>query len=53
VKYLTKILLADDGQGMTEYGLIIGVFVLAVIGAFMMLGPKVAGLFSNTNNSFI
>jgi pilus assembly protein Flp/PilA len=44
------LLFNNDGQGMTEYGLILGVFLLAVIGAAAILGPKIIALYTSTNN---
>ncbi len=49
---LVEFLMRDDGQGMTEYGLILALFVVSVVGAMMMLGPKISLLFANTNNKF-
>jgi len=40
----------DKGQGMTEYGLILGVLVVAAIWGLFALGPKVGSLFSNVEN---
>jgi len=40
----------EEGQGMTEYGLIIALVALAVIGALGLLGPKIAQVFTNINN---
>ncbi len=36
----------EEGQGMVEYGLIIGLIAIAVIGALVVLGPKVASMFT-------
>lgn len=43
---------SNQGQGMTEYGLILALFVAAVVGAMAVMGPKVAALFADTNNRF-
>lgn len=43
---------SNKGQGMTEYGLILGLFVAAVVGAMAVMGPRVAALFAETNNKF-
>jgi len=50
VKHLINIIRGDEGQGLTEYGLLLGAFVIAVIGALMVLGPKVQALYSNTES---
>ena len=43
-------LMDEDGQGMVEYGLIIGLVALAVIGALAVLGPKIAYMFTNASD---
>ncbi len=35
----------EDGQGMVEYGLIIGLIAIVVIVALVLLGPRIRGLF--------
>jgi len=52
VKLLSELYNCDDGQGLTEYGLLLGAFVIAVVGALMLLGPKVSALYSNTSSQF-
>ena len=37
----------ESGQGMVEYGLIIALIAIAVIGALTALGPAVKGIFNN------
>lgn len=39
----------EEGQGMVEYGLIIGLIALVVIVALVALGPKIRDLFSRAN----
>ncbi len=43
---------SDEGQGMIEYALIIGVIVLALVIAYQNTGlsSAIAGVFSNTKN---
>lgn len=48
-KQLVKFLKDEDGQGMVEYGLIIGLIAVIVIAAFFILGPKIKGLFDNVD----
>ena len=43
-------LMDEDGQGMVEYGLIIGLVALAVIGALAVLGPKIADMSTNASD---
>ncbi|UWG98021.1 Flp family type IVb pilin [Dehalobacter sp. DCM] len=40
----------EDGQGMVEYGLIIGLIAIVVVVALVILGPKIANLFNNVSN---
>ncbi|GLB60537.1 Flp family type IVb pilin [Cytobacillus sp. NCCP-133] len=35
----------EEGQGMTEYGMILGLVAVGVIGALVILKDKIAGLF--------
>ena len=37
----------EEGQGMVEYGLIIGLIAIAVIFALSALGPKISEMFNN------
>ena len=39
----------EDGQGMVEYGLIIGLIAVVVIVALVALGPKVRDMFDQVN----
>ena len=39
----------EDGQGMVEYGLIIGLIAIVVIVALAALGPKIAAMFNKVN----
>ena len=41
----------EEGQGMVEYGLIIGLIAIVVIVALVALGPKVRDLFVQVNDS--
>lgn len=40
----------EEGQGMVEYGLLIGLIAIVVVVALVILGPKIAGLFNNVSN---
>ena len=37
----------EKGQGMTEYGLILGLVAVAVIGALVLLGDEIVKVFSD------
>ncbi len=46
---LFKPLTGTEGQSLTEYGLMLAVFMVVVIGAVMILGPKILSLYTNAN----
>ena len=39
----------EEGQGMVEYGLIIGLIAVVVIVALVALGPKIRDMFDEVN----
>ena len=41
----------EEGQGMVEYGLIIGLIAIVVIVALVALGPKIRDMFDQVNDS--
>ena len=47
---LARFIKEEDGQGMVEYGLIIAGIALLVIGAIWLLGPAIAGLFTQVTD---
>ncbi len=40
----------EEGQGMVEYGLIIGLIAVVVIVALVALGPKIRDMFDKVND---
>lgn len=38
--------MSEKGQGMVEYGLIIALVAIVVIGAIMLLGGNITGIFT-------
>lgn len=46
---MLNILRDENGQGMVEYGLILGVIAVAAIAALVILGPKIKGIFDAAN----
>lgn len=40
----------EEGQGMVEYGLIVGLIAVVVIGALVALGPKIRDMFQDVND---
>jgi pilus assembly protein Flp/PilA len=43
---LRSILKDESGQGMVEYGLILGLVAVAAVAALLLLGPKISALFT-------
>ena len=41
----------EEGQGMVEYGLMIGLIAIVVIVALVALGPKIRDMFDQVNDS--
>jgi len=41
----------EEGQGMVEYGLIIGLISIAVIVVLFAIGPRLKNLFSTANTA--
>ena len=39
----------ENGQGMVEYGLILGLIAVAAVAALITLGPKITAFFSKAN----
>ena len=40
----------EEGQGMVEYGLIVGLIAVVVIVALVALGPKIRDMFEEVND---
>lgn len=49
VAFFNDFLIGEDGQSLTEYGLILALFVIAAVGSMMLLEPKISGLFADVN----
>jgi len=49
--YLKALVGNKKGQGMVEYGLIISLIAVACIAALLILGPKIATLFTGVADS--
>ncbi len=41
----------EDGQGMVEYGLILGLIAIVVIAALSATGTSLTGLFNKASNA--
>ncbi len=41
----------EEGQGMTEYGLIIGLIVAAAVAVFAFFGPQIVAVFTRSGDA--
>ena len=41
----------EDGQTMTEYGVLLALIVVGVVAVLVVLGPKIVNAFSYVNNN--
>ncbi len=48
---MLKFLRDEEGQGMVEYGLLLGLIAIAVIAVLVILGPRIANMFSDVNEA--
>jgi Flp pilus assembly pilin Flp len=39
----------EEGQTMTEYGILLALIVVGVVGVLLLLGPKIVKAFSDVN----
>jgi pilus assembly protein Flp/PilA len=51
LKKFKELFIEEEGQGMTEYGLILGLIAAGVIAVLVLLGPKIAAMFSKVNDA--
>jgi pilus assembly protein Flp/PilA len=42
---------SEEGQTLVEYGLLLALIAIVVIAVLLLLGPAVAGVFSDVNNA--
>ncbi|MGM8212315.1 Flp family type IVb pilin [Virgibacillus sp. W0430] len=45
MNFVTNFFKEEDGQAMTEYGLLIGLISIAAIAVIALIGPKLVALF--------
>jgi len=48
---LKALLVEEQGQGMTEYGLVLGLIAVAVVAALIALRGHIVNLFNNAENT--
>ncbi|MGN6743787.1 MAG: Flp family type IVb pilin [Amnibacterium sp.] len=41
----------DEGATAVEYGLLVGLIAVAIVATLLLLGPKLAGLFTTVTNA--
>ena len=44
-----RFILDEEGQGMVEYGLILGAISVAAIAAILLLGPRIKTIFTGAD----
>lgn len=47
---MIRVFKEEEGQGLTEYGLLVGLIALVVVGAIATLGGKINTVFTNIGN---
>ncbi|MDF2606953.1 MAG: pilin [Bacillales bacterium] len=48
---LKGLVVEEKGQGMTEYGLVLGIIAVAVVGSLALLRTEIITMFTNVVNS--
>ncbi|HEU4964605.1 MAG TPA: Flp family type IVb pilin [Bacilli bacterium] len=51
VQAIKRLWKEESGQGLVEYGLIIGLVAVVVIGALTLMGTSIDGLFDEVNDN--
>ena len=51
MRNLKEIITCEDGQGMVEYVLILGLIAVAAVVALIALGPKILAMFQKASDS--
>ncbi|CAG9609229.1 Flp family type IVb pilin [Pseudoneobacillus rhizosphaerae] len=47
MKKMKALFVEEQGQGMTEYGLVLGVIAVGVVATLLLLKTQIAGLFQD------
>jgi pilus assembly protein Flp/PilA len=50
VNKLKGLVVEENGQGMTEYGLVLGLIAIAAVGALVLLRDEIVEMFDNVAN---
>lgn len=51
MKKMKALLVEEQGQGMTEYGLVLGIIAVAVVTALVTLRGQIVGMFTEVVNT--
>lgn len=51
IEKLKGLFIEEEGQGMTEYGLVLGLIAVAVVGVLVALRGQIINLFTNVKNT--
>jgi pilus assembly protein Flp/PilA len=51
MKKMKALFVEEHGQGMTEYGLVLGVIAVGVVATLLLLKDQIAGLFTDALTS--
>lgn len=50
---MKALLMEEQGQGMTEYGLVLGIIAVAVVGALAVLRTEILEMFESVKSAVI
>jgi pilus assembly protein Flp/PilA len=50
LKKIKALFVEEEGQGMTEYGLILGLIAAGVVAVLVIMGPKIKAMFEGINS---
>lgn len=50
MEMLKRLFVEEEGQGMTEYGIVLGVIAIAVVGILVALRDQIVTLFTNARD---
>lgn len=51
MKKFKEMLKDENGQGMVEYGLILGLIAVAAVAVLIVLGPRITSMFQQASNA--
>jgi pilus assembly protein Flp/PilA len=51
LKKIKALFVEEEGQGMTEYGLVLGIIAVAVVGILALMRTQIVTMFQNVLNA--